>query len=167
MSLALCQAEARLMTMWISIPHTHWAELCPVVPNHQQSACRCSHTQPHTHTHIHTVHPTTTQLHETYCSRHTQGHVNFYNDPFPQRQFGPPTISARDISTADALMEQKVFSVCVCVAWVLLNLTITSATLLHRRPWPHITMHSLVYAGRHESECTSVAALRFSICEKH
>lgn len=43
MSLALCQTEARLMTMRISIPHTRSCELCPVVPNHLQSACCCSY----------------------------------------------------------------------------------------------------------------------------
>lgn len=58
-SLALCQAEARLMTMWISIPHTRWAELCPGVPNHQQCAFCCTRT------------PTTIQQDQTCCSKHT------------------------------------------------------------------------------------------------
>lgn len=107
MSPALCQAEARRMTMWISIPHTRSAELCPVAPNHQQSACRCSYTHTHILSHYYTA---------TWNSRHTHGHVNFYNDPFPELQFSPQAISTRDISTADTLMEQKLgfFSVCLC-----------------------------------------------------
>lgn len=56
----LCQAEARLTTMWISIPHTRWAELCPAVPNHQQCAFCCTHT------------PTSMQQDETCCSKHTR-----------------------------------------------------------------------------------------------
>lgn len=51
MSPALCQAEARLTTMWISIPRTRCAELCPVVPNHQQ----CAFCYTHTHTHHRTT----------------------------------------------------------------------------------------------------------------
>lgn len=50
MSPALCQAEARLTTMWISIPRTRCAELCPVVPNHQQCAFCYTHTPTHHHT---------------------------------------------------------------------------------------------------------------------
>lgn len=101
MSPALCQAEARLTTMWISIPRTRCAELCPVVPNHQQCAFCYTHT--HSPPHNRTKHAALNTLD---CRKSDK---NFYIDPFPEQPFSPQTISTRDSATADALGAESVF----------------------------------------------------------